>query len=112
MSNNFVGCLQAVEAIKVLQSYDIRVNVAEAAKKHYQQKSSAEIGESTEKRRDISPLIGKQILYDAAAGEFHNFVLPPRNSLCAVCGDAPKIHSMDDSKENLRQYAEQASQVV
>lgn len=88
------------------------MNVAEAARKHYQQKSSAEIRESTEKRKDISPLIGKQILYDAAAGEFHNFLLPPRNSLCAVCGDDPTIYSMDDSKENLRQYAELASQVI
>lgn len=88
------------------------MNVAEAARKHFQRKGSPEIRESTEERKDISPLIGKQILYDAASGEFHNFVLPPRNSLCAVCGDAPKIHNMEDSKENLRQYAEQASQVI
>jgi molybdopterin/thiamine biosynthesis adenylyltransferase len=73
---------------------------------------SSEIRKSVKNRKNISPLIGKQLLYDAASGEFHNFLLPPRNSLCAVCGDTPKIRSMDDTKENLRQYAEQASQVI
>mmetsp|Transcript_30962 Transcript_30962/g.29575 ORF Transcript_30962/g.29575 Transcript_30962/m.29575 type:complete len:535 (-) Transcript_30962:3-1607(-) len=143
-----IGCLQAVEAIKVLQSYDVRVNVAEAARRHYQHTShvslsrndtddeecvdgnrylstdndkgsnshkligSSQIRKSEKNRKDICPLIGKQLLYDAASGEFHNFLLPPRNSLCAVCGDTPKIRSMDDTKENLRQYAEQASQVA
>ena len=46
--------------------------------------------------KGLRTLVGRQVFYDAAAGEFHNFILPPRNRGCAVCGDAPTIQTMAD----------------
>jgi adenylyltransferase/sulfurtransferase len=37
-----------------------------------------------------SPLVGRLVVYDALAMEFHEFRVP-RDPACAVCGDAPTI---------------------
>ena len=53
----------------------------------------------------FSSLIGRQIFYDAAAGEFHNFTLPPKRIDCAVCGINASIKDMNDTRLNLDEYA-------
>ena len=60
---------------------------------------------------NISPLIGRQILYDAASGEFHNFILPARNENCAVCGVEAKILNMNDCENDLKSSAAVMEQV-
>ena len=50
----------------------------------------------------MQTLVGRQVFYDASAGEFHNFILPPRNLHCAVCGDIPTIRSMAQCGEFLK----------
>ena len=63
------------------------------------------------KKSIFTPLIGRQILYDASAGEFHNFSLPPRNPSCKVCGVNPTIRCMADSENILKENSKRISEV-
>jgi hypothetical protein len=118
------GCLQAVEVIKVLLSRTVIDDVTREGNVDKQMKlNPGENPQETEDREEIqgsgnpvrknvfTPLIGRQILYDASAGEFHNFSLPPRNSSCKVCGVDPSIRCMADSGNNLKQNSERISEV-
>lgn len=113
-----IGCMQAMETIKViLSAEDVIGKVKQACKDHRQQhtvctsnaissgdssvnSSSSSSGSSSVKSdlvgSGLQALVGRQVFYDAASGEFHNFKLPPRNRHCAVCGEEPSIRSMAD----------------
>jgi molybdopterin/thiamine biosynthesis adenylyltransferase len=122
----FIGCLQAAEVIKVLLSKTVmddvtrEGNVTKRAKlnlvkKPEETEDKEEIQQNdanSERKNVLSPLIGRQILYDASAGEFHNFSLPPRNRSCKVCGVNPSIRCMADSENNLKQNSERISEVI
>jgi adenylyltransferase and sulfurtransferase len=64
-----IGTLQAVETIKLITS------------RHRLTEGEGRGGSA------VSLLIGRQIYYDGAAGEFHSFSLPPRRRACLSCGD-------------------------
>ena len=69
-----MGCIQALEALKIL-----------AQMPH------------------ASVLAQRMCIYDALAGEFVNVKLRPRAAKCAVCGSAPTIRSVADSEAWCRQ---------
>ena len=117
-----IGCMQAMETIKVILSKeDIIAKVKQARENHQQQtevESSLQVMNNNDKRlpietssstigkslvgKDLQTLIGRQVFYDATVGEFYNFILPPRNLHCAVCGDQPTICSMEQCDEFLK----------
>jgi molybdopterin/thiamine biosynthesis adenylyltransferase len=121
-----VGCLQAAEVIKVLLSKTVmddvtrEGNVTKRAKlnpvkkpEETNDKEEIQQNDANPERKNVfTPLIGRQILYDASAGEFHNFSLPPRNLSCKVCGVNPSIRCMADSENNLKQNSERISEVI
>lgn len=129
-----IGCLQAVEVIKVLLSRTVMEDISREGAVNNPELRTAEKSElyeeSSTKRSKINvdrnpqeiedrdeveqyeikpkkksvftPLVGRQILYDASAGEFHTFSLPPKNPSCKVCGVDPSIRCMSDSEDNLK----------
>jgi molybdopterin/thiamine biosynthesis adenylyltransferase/rhodanese-related sulfurtransferase len=117
-----IGCLQAIEVMKVLLNKDKYINKSSEADARadvsVQGKRAAGVaveadsssGGLPSKRvkangksaAQLKPLLGRQVLYDAVSGEFHTFQLPPRRADCAVCGDCPSIGSMQDSAASLR----------
>ena len=120
----FVGCLQATETLKSLMSGLDREVLAEAERCKNQMnnidknKNNEENNIENNNYHDghidkkikttkspFSSLIGRQIFYDAAAGEFHNFTLPPKRIDCAVCGNNASIKDMNDTRLNLDEYA-------
>lgn len=80
-----IGCIQAIETIKLLLKGTSEDNAASA--------SAAQ----------LECLVGRQVLYDASVGSFHTFSLPPRSPDCAVCGDHPTILSLADTSRELHQ---------
>ena len=68
--------------------------------------------EKLKRTNNFLPLINRQILYDATAGEFHNFNLPPLNPLCAVCGLQSTIFNMEDSGRDLELHLLRIAQVT
>ena len=68
--------------------------------------------EYLKKKNNFSPLISRQILFDATAGEFHNFNLPPLNPSCAVCGPQSTIFTMEDSGRDLESHMLRLAQVT
>ena len=68
--------------------------------------------EHLKKTNNFTPLISRQILFDATAGEFHNFNLPPLNPLCAVCGPQSTIFTMKDSGRDLECHMLRLAQVT
>ena len=73
-----IGCLQAIEAIKILQRM------------------------KNNQRNLPDNLVGKQVFYDGSTGEFHTFSLCERNiESCAVCSANATIKSMEDANNNL-----------
>lgn len=68
--------------------------------------------EHLKKKNNFSPLINRQILFDATAGEFHNFNLPPLNPSCAVCGPQSTIFTMEDSGRDLECHMLRLAQVT
>jgi len=79
-----VGCLQAIEAIKFLQT-DLTVSDAS----------------SSNKANHWTLLEKKQTFYDGSTGSFYNFNLPERNPQCRICSKNPSIRSMEDSHKIL-----------
>ncbi len=71
-----IGCMQAVEALKILSGMP-----------------------------KATVLAGRMCMYDALAGEFRSLKLRPRSPKCAVCGDAPHrtIFNLADSSAWCRQ---------
>ena len=63
------------------------------------------------KNKSIVPLVGRQILYDASYGEFHNFVLPSKNLNCEICSEVSTILNMTDSKKNMQDYEDKVKNV-
>ena len=63
------------------------------------------------KSKSIVPLIGRQILYDASYGEFHNFVLPSKNLKCEICSEFSTIFNMEDSRKSMLDYEEKVKKV-
>ncbi len=63
------------------------------------------------KSKSIVPLIGRQILYDASYGEFHNFVLPAKNLKCEICSESSTIFDMVDSKRSMLDYEDKVKKV-
>ena len=143
-----VGCLQAVEVIKVLLSRAVMEDVSrEGCKNNLETVSETATAEKSQvngennskkarlnpdtksqeipdregvqqcevkpKRKNVfTPLVGRQILYDASAGEFHNFSLPPKNPSCKVCGVEPSIRCMEDSENDLKENSKRISEVL
>ena len=134
-SSQFSGCLQAVEVIKVLLSGTVISDITRELHRHREQSQkipnnadntdSLTIDDDHKDKKarpdrpdrplrnsqTTSPLIGRQIFYDAAAGEFHNFILPPRNPSCAVCGVGPSIRCMEGTRESLSASAQRMKEV-
>lgn len=84
--------------------------------KNKNKNENEEINESSsyehlKKKNNFSPLISRQILFDATAGEFHNFNLPPLNPSCAVCGPQSTIFTMEDSGRDLECHMLRLAQV-
>lgn len=78
-----IGCLQAIETIKMLQ----RLN--------------------NNKRNLPDSIVGKQVFYDGSSGEFHTFSLCERNTeACAVCSANPTIRNITDANNNLESIKE------
>ena len=69
-----VGCMEAIEAIKVLI---LRAVAAE-------QQSA----------QGVQVLNGRQLYVDSASASIYDFELPIRNPKCAVCGENPSITTM------------------
>jgi adenylyltransferase/sulfurtransferase len=70
-----IGCLQAIETMKLLLS----------------------TASTAHSKSMFTPLIGKQVYYDAITGESTTFELPTKDSACVSCGLAPSILSMSDT---------------
>jgi molybdopterin/thiamine biosynthesis adenylyltransferase/rhodanese-related sulfurtransferase len=89
-----VGCLQAVEAMKLLMLSDSDSGSGSGNSDNNTKYAS---------RSGMKNIGTKQMFYDARSGSFHSFQLPPRKRTCAVCGDKEhkKIHSMDDTLQSL-----------
>jgi adenylyltransferase/sulfurtransferase len=94
-----IGCMQAVETIKVLVAFQC-VNKETSQRKIYSKNPSA--------HKSLKPLCNKQVFYDGMSGEFMTFTLSGRDKSCRVCGDNADIKSMEDSAAHLRQCMEQA----
>eukprot|EP00606_Chrysophyceae_sp_TOSAG23-5_P000774 GSChrysophyteH2.ASY1.ANO1.1350.1 assembled CDS len=83
-----VGCMQAVETMKILM---------------LKKKSAASSGApSAAAHAGMESLCRRQLLYDAATGSFHSFKLPKARTNCAVCGANPSIENMEDSAASLK----------
>ena len=83
-----IGCLQAMEVIKILVSRSTHTHPSS----------------STSSSEQLHPLINRQCYYDGARGEFFNFKLPGRDPKCVSCSDdlsVIKIRSMTDSENNI-----------
>lgn len=74
-----IGCLEAVEAIKLLTQM-----MSPESKKY------ASYG--------FKSLTNRQVLYDGLTSDFHTFDLPERNRQCLSCGDEGIIVSKEISK--------------
>jgi hypothetical protein len=71
-----------------------------------------ETHEHLKNKNNFSPLISRQILFDATAGEFHKFNLPPLDPSCAVCGPQSTIFTMEDSGRDLECHMLRLAQVI
>lgn len=69
-----VGCMEAIEAIKVLVLSSVAAEQCST--------------------RGLQVLQGRQLYMDSASASCYDFELPGRNSDCAACGDRPTITSM------------------
>jgi molybdopterin/thiamine biosynthesis adenylyltransferase/rhodanese-related sulfurtransferase len=116
-----IGCLQAIEVMKVLLNKDkyfsestgAEVNADGSVQGKRPAGAVIETGTSSgclpskrgkangKSAAQLKPLLGRQVLYDAVSGEFHTFQLPPRRADCAVCGSCPSIRSMQASAASL-----------
>jgi molybdopterin/thiamine biosynthesis adenylyltransferase/rhodanese-related sulfurtransferase len=101
-----IGCLQAMEVMKLLLNKDNYVHTTQSA--YAGSGGVAVAAKDTPRSRNngrsaaqLKPLLGRQLLYDGVCGEFHDFALPQRRRDCAVCGDCPTIRTMRDSAETL-----------
>lgn len=96
-----IGCLQAMEVLKLLLNRDKYI-----PRRDNSDTADGSTGTSHENvtaRRNngrsagqLKPLLGRQVMYDGASGEFHTFALPQRRPDCAVCGEHPTILTMAD----------------
>lgn len=73
-----IGCMQAVEAIKIIIT----------ARSHGEHHAAG----------GLKPLVGRQVFYDAMNGNATTFNLPEPDPLCKLCGDDPSIKSIGDSQ--------------
>ena len=93
-----IGCLQAIEAIKLLQSDLLRrVRTPELR----DATTTADKSQAFHSRT----LHDRQIFYDGGSGTFYNFNLTSRNPKCLICSEddaVAVIRSMDDSKRVTR----------
>lgn len=85
-----IGCLQAIECIKLLVNTN-KQNLS----------SSTSSTTTTTDTLTLDPLIGRQLYYDATIGEFQTFLLRQRDFNCNVCGDNPTIRDMEMCRVNL-----------
>jgi adenylyltransferase/sulfurtransferase len=85
-----IGCLLSIEAIKVLRL--------------------SHQSEAVQLTGSMQPLLGRQIYYDARMSSFHEFKLPRRSDKCNICGSAPTITSLQDSKLWLEESLRSSSQ--
>jgi adenylyltransferase and sulfurtransferase len=70
-----IGCLQAIEVIKLLSKKATPVANTESMK----------------------PLYGRQLFYDGLNGEFHTFHLPARSLDCSICSEGRKQRGIESS---------------
>eukprot|EP01032_Pedospumella_encystans_P012680 gene12680-14653_t len=114
-----IGCLEAIEVIKLLLNRDKYVDAhKEAAPQKDGGGVNGSSANSTDQSSDtapapkkqrvngksasqLKPLLGRQVMFDAVTGEFHTFQLPPRSPHCAVCGDHPTVTNMAESRATL-----------
>ena len=93
-----IGCLQAIEAIKVLLTMDnykptaidgqLRVNKTDTPHNNDNNPSDDEPKHTIRSSSSgMQPLLGRQVVYDGLSGEFHNFQLPVRDLCCKVTSD-------------------------
>jgi adenylyltransferase/sulfurtransferase len=93
-----IGCMQAVETIKVLVSY--KVGNTDSHRKVYCRDETAP--------ESVQPLCNRQVFYDGCSGEFMTFELSGKDPACRVCGNCPDILTMMDSGAHLHQCMEEA----
>jgi len=95
-----IGCLQAVEAMKVLMTFRDRDPKSSADDRNHSDyvpertlmnnNASTSISDDaycltiTSSSIRMQPLIGRQVVYDGLSGEFHCFQLPSRDFNCKV----------------------------
>lgn len=88
-----VGCLQAIEVIKLLAANSVQ---------------SALISSSSMP----SSLMDKQVYYDGYASDYMSLTLPPRHPQCTVCGDLPSMHTLADTEAFLNDTRAHVQQCV
>ena len=99
-----IGCLQAIEAIKYLQS-----DLAKALKSDLNSSETL----PSQSKTSWETLHNRQTFYDGASGTFYNFNLPARSSKCLICSDHEAvIHNMMDSEQLLSAALEESNAVT
>ena len=92
-----IGCLQAIEAIKLLQSDLLRRKQAPELRDTHSKTDGKDRNQVFHSRT----LHDRQTFYDGGSGTFYNFNLTSRNPKCLICSEdeaVTVIRSMDDSK--------------